>query len=650
MVYCGKPSKGCSNCRERKIRCDQREPGCGQCEKRQQGCPGYRNLVDLMFRDESSHVIKKAKARARKKNLTVEPGTPSDTDGRLSLTPEPRSKSLTLVMPVSPMPGTPTTEQSGWNSDDSSLLMSPDSGSWPVTPAMALFYNLAPTCQENGTAYFFSRYVTMDETACHQKFDFVYDVWKPSSVMPEREVDGVLASMTAVGLMGLASMTRSRDFMDAARKSYGTALQLTNHALKNPVEAVKDSTMLSVLILGVFEMMTENTPRIKTVKAFQEHVNGAAALAKMRGVAQFRTRAGKRMFSMLCQRVVISCIQRHVPMPQPLVELWQEASETLDPRDPTRWITPLMFQILQLRYDIKRGAITDPEAIVGALLSIEEDCEKLTTQLPPSWQYRTFKLTRQHPAVYEGVCHLYSSLWHATVWNGLRTARILVLETILSEIYRESQSFSPRLASSRYTEEFNRARRKLKQMIQAVNASVPQHLGLVNPVDGSIESMSPASTPISSVEVRETPSPATSPSSRSSDSGSSNYGGYSPSQPSGLTILDTTGARDAEDEAGRFMLLVSATSTIVWPLYVVGMSSACDEDTKAYVIERLRTLYMETGIRQADALANLLEEHESAESVPAPVVLSTLTATPPMITTEFDLPKRYKADYDTFLV
>lgn len=105
MVYCGKPSKGCSSCRERKIRvslglcvfyqsvptfdaeidfdsfgvqCDQQEPGCGQCEKRQQQCPGYRNLVDLMFRDESSHVIKKANARARKKgSLSSASSTPS---------------------------------------------------------------------------------------------------------------------------------------------------------------------------------------------------------------------------------------------------------------------------------------------------------------------------------------------------------------------------------------------------------------------------------------------------------------------------------------------------------------------------------------------------------------------------------------------
>ncbi len=60
------------------------------------------------------------------------------------------------------------------------------------------------------------------------------------------------------------------------------------------------------------------------------------------------------------------------------------------------------------------------------------------------------------------------------------------------------------------------------------------------------------------------------------------------------------------------MLLVSATSTVVWPLFVVGMSTACGEGPEGYVVGRLRTLYMETGIREADAVAHLLEGLDSA--------------------------------------
>ncbi|KAK3944279.1 sterol uptake control protein 2 [Diplogelasinospora grovesii] len=646
MVYCGKPSKGCSNCRERKIRCDQREPRCGQCEKRQQQCPGYRNLVDLMFRDESSHVIKKARAKARKRGTPtsgLEPGTISpETETRLSLTPEPPrgKRSLSLIVPTRPRVSSSPAhrdddddDDESWSNNDSSLLMSPDSGSWPSTPPMALLYNLAPTCQERGTAYFFSRYVTINETACHQRFDFVYEVWKPSLV-PDRQVDGVLASMTAVGLMGLASMTRSEEMMEAARKSYGTALRLTNAALTNDTEATKDTTMLSVLILGLFEMMAENTPQTRTVKAFQEHVNGAATLAKVRGPEQFRTKAGVKMFSMLCQRVMISCIQKEIPMPQALLDLREEMNKTLDPGDPRLQISPLMYECLKVRCDIKRGEMTEPEAIIRRLLGIEDEFVKLVARLAPSWHYRIFRVTRHHPAIFRNTCHLYPSVWHANVWNATRSTRILILETILSEIHKELQNPLPRLSDpSWFVKEFNKAKRQLERMVDAICASVPQHLGLVNPVDGSIET---ASTPISSVEVRETPSPPTSPAARSnstssSDSpaastGSNNKGAHSSPGPrrwpTGLTILDITKAKDAEDEAARFMLLVSATSTVVWPLYMIGMSSVCTDEMKAYAVDRLRTLYMETGIRQADAVANLLEEHEVEVSASS----STLSA------------------------
>ncbi|KAH8895108.1 hypothetical protein GQ53DRAFT_779886 [Thozetella sp. PMI_491] len=621
MVYCGKPSKGCSNCRERKIRCDQREPGCGQCEKRQQLCPGYRNLVDLMFRDESSHVIKKAKAKARKRGAATGIGDSED-----SSSPETESSpffqsvpsrgrgSLSLITPASRFSNQPGV-MADWSYDNSSLLPSPDSGSWPETPNFGnLLYNLAPTCQERGTAYFFSRYVTIDENACHQRFDFVYDVWKPGVLASDRQVDGVLASMTAVGLMGLANMTKSGELMDAARKSYGTALRLTNYALKNPVEAVKDTTMLSVLILGLFEMMTENTPR--TAKAFQEHVNGAAALAKLRGANQFRTAAGMKMFMMLCQRVMISCIQREVPMPETLVNLRREMGKFLDASDPTWQITTPIYEVLQIRYDIKSGALTDPEVIIGRLVGIEDDFEKLIRRFPKSWHYRTFRVSRRHPAIFGDLCHLYPSMWHATVWNGIRTMRLLVLETILAEIHKDSESLVPRLMSDWYIEVFADAKSKAERMIEAINASVPQHLGLLNKGNGNLENLTPATTPISSVEVRQTPSPPTSPSSRaSSSSAASSSGGESPRrktkrEPKGPTLIDPTRATSPEDESERFMLLASATNTLVWPLYMVGMSSLCTEPMKVYVIERLRTMYMETSLKQANDVANLLEEHE----------------------------------------
>jgi hypothetical protein len=77
LCSCGKPSKGCSECRKRKTRCDQKVDGCGQCAKAGRVCPGYRAQIDVIFRDQSAGVISKAKASEAKKALASASAPPS---------------------------------------------------------------------------------------------------------------------------------------------------------------------------------------------------------------------------------------------------------------------------------------------------------------------------------------------------------------------------------------------------------------------------------------------------------------------------------------------------------------------------------------------------------------------------------------------
>lgn len=574
MVYCGPPSKGCSNCRDRKIRCDQREPGCGQCEKRQQQCPGYRNMVDLMFRDESSHVIKKAKAKQRRKiagSRTPEPGPSSDGDsspivsassssthlalprastlssppvklenrppkslslltpgpsdgGSVASTDSPRSHTplpLTFIMqPESlfyqktPLESPPTqsppppevqpakskqtkqtkqTKQSKqkeleWTHDESNLP-SPDAGSWPATPMIARIYNIDPSSQERGTAFFFSRYVTMDENASHQRFDFLYDIWKPGSLSAERQLDGVMASMTAVGLVGISQLTHSEDIIDSARKSYGTALCLTKEALQNEGEAVKDTTMLSILILGVYEMMAQ--PGMTTMTTWQDHINGAVILANLRGVSQFQTRAGIRMFKMLCESVTISCMQQKIPMPKELVALETAlyANQTQQHRPghfDTINVSKPVYQVLQARHDVSKAGLMDNlDVLLERMNAIEAEFERTVLSFPADCRYKELKVTRPHKAVFRDSCHIYPNVAAASAWNWMRTGRILVLETVMTAIQRHYPDPGEQVENvpQRYKSAFQQARQKLELVNSSIVASVPQHFGLLNPVN-----------------------------------------------------------------------------------------------------------------------------------------------------------------------
>jgi hypothetical protein len=76
MVFCGKPSGACHACRGRKTRCDQIPEGCTQCKRAKRKCPGYRPIGDVIFRDESKNVARKAKAKeARAKQAASKAST-----------------------------------------------------------------------------------------------------------------------------------------------------------------------------------------------------------------------------------------------------------------------------------------------------------------------------------------------------------------------------------------------------------------------------------------------------------------------------------------------------------------------------------------------------------------------------------------------
>jgi hypothetical protein len=76
--------------------------------KAERACPGYRNMVDLAFRDESSAVIEKAKAkaRARKELNHASSPAPRKVSGRskspgLSKLSSPASSSVISFTPSS---------------------------------------------------------------------------------------------------------------------------------------------------------------------------------------------------------------------------------------------------------------------------------------------------------------------------------------------------------------------------------------------------------------------------------------------------------------------------------------------------------------------------------------------------------------------
>ncbi|KAL4935643.1 hypothetical protein BDV06DRAFT_217276 [Aspergillus oleicola] len=59
MVYCGKPSRACSECRVKRRKCDLSRPACRQCVRAGSRCDGYRGESCLAFRDQTAETLSK---------------------------------------------------------------------------------------------------------------------------------------------------------------------------------------------------------------------------------------------------------------------------------------------------------------------------------------------------------------------------------------------------------------------------------------------------------------------------------------------------------------------------------------------------------------------------------------------------------------
>ena len=522
-------------------------------------------------------------------------------------------------------------------SHDKTSLTSESSYQRSSKPSIARMYTIRPTCQERGTAFFFSRYVNANENVSHQRFDFLYDIWKPGAPSPGSQADVVMASMAAVGLIGISQLTHSEEIIDSARKSYGTALCLTNAALKDPGEAVKDTTMLSVLILGVYEMMAK--PGLETIKTWQDHINGAMELAKLRGVEQFRTRAGVRMFKMLCENVTISCMQRGNPMPSELVALQNVLlSTTLTDHRPDEFdknnFPKAIYKLLQVRHDMR---MTDLRNSIDVLLSrlneLEVELDKPLSTFSADYYFKEYKVTCAHKAVFNDMCHVYPSIAIATACNWLRSGRILVLETILAAVQRlfPEPGEHGELVPADYMATFLQACSRLNHVHSAIIASMPQHFGLLDSVSPCFDSLKPVPTaglPLLTTKICKLPTPPAqslisstefvqTPSAYSDkivDARALCFDNETVRDDGGPSLNNPTRACNMEEEAEYFMLLASATNSAVWPLFVVGVGSVCCPLLKEYVAARLDAIFDETGLRQAQSVASIVRKKQTINS------------------------------------
>ncbi|MCJ1315906.1 hypothetical protein MMC15_001226 [Xylographa vitiligo] len=557
-----------------------------------------------MFRNESEEVTKKAKAKAKAKAASRNRFQASS------------SKSATTDLTWSPSTASVQGAQTILELDHQRKLVSLD--------ALSCSHNLAPTISERATGYFYNHYVV----GADGPWDHILN-------------ENMTASIEALGLAGFSHAAHAPKIMIQAREQYLRAIRLTNAALRSPRDVKKDSTMLSIMILGMFETVTGRTQR--SLEAWANHVNGAAALLKIRGPEQMITPGGRRIFAQVISTLVTTCLGHQLEMPDHILELRNEAVKHQATDDPVWRFFEFMILFTNFKAQVGHEKIKDPSIVLARALELERMFLSLYSNIPPGWEYTTVYTNAAPDVIYAGYYHLYHDFMIAQIWNGVRTFRIMLHEIIRGVLvgkfgslpeqqeerdcaaqYQDTTALSylsqgDDLSNgswlnpgytlknrNSFSAQFQKSLSISYQLQSDILASIPQHIGFA---------CAPNNQPSSLQRFLW-----------SSFGSKHPYPLSAPNSPSASTHLP--------------LIRMSEGFALLWPLYTAGIMDDATEPVQRWVVEMLRKIGRATGTQQAFVLADMLEQQiVSDEQKDAPTCF-----TPDLsdVETEIDLVGRFQ--------
>ena len=530
-----------------------------------------------MFRNESEEVTKKAKAKAKAKAAARNRFQESSV------------KSATPDLTWSPLTASVQDVQTPSELDHRQDLI--------LSGPLSYSYNLTPTLGERATGYFFSNYVV----GADGPWDHILD-------------DNMTTSIKALGLAGFSHAAHAPKIMVEAREQYLRAIRLTNAALRSPRDVKKDSTLLSIMILGMFETVTGRNQR--SIEAWANHVNGAAALLKVRGPEQMTTPGGRRLFAQVTSSLVTTCLQHQLEVPDHILELRNEGVKFQSTNDPIWRFFEIMILFTNFKAYVDHGEIQDPSVVLSRALELDGMFLSLSTDIPPGWEYQTIYTMANPDVIYAGYYHLYHDFMIAQIWNGIRTFRIMLQEIIRGALlgklefipkYEEERvwaaQYQNRIVPSDQLEldiltnasllnmyyasdngaalsaQFQESMSISYQLQSDILASIPQHIGYASKPD------------IQPSQLQQFLW--------------SNFGTKHP-----YPLI----ARNSPSSSSHLPLIrMSDGYALLWPLYTAGIMNVATEPVQRWVIEMLRKIGRSMGTQQAFVLAGMIEQKIALE-------------------------------------
>lgn len=409
---------------------------------------------------------------------------------------------------------------------------------------------LAPTIEERAMAFFLNNYIM---TADSPAIGHMAMIYRMAGSLPEC----LISSIKAVGLAGYGHAIRAPPLFKRARYQYVQALRATNEALRSPTQATKDSTLIAILILSLYEAVTGTNQ--KSLKAWSDHISGASALLKLRGREQICTTEGRQLFIQTISSLMITSIQQDIPLPDYIIE-WTREARKLMPPHPGHISQEIMMEYTAYNASIVKGTLSDPDAIIARGLELDSILAASFENPAEEWDYETVYTEAEPDLIYNGRYHIYFDTWVSQIWNGMRSFRCLLHEQVRKTIQQGHFDHPPRLTDPSYTAQLQQSVDVMCSLQADILATVPQHVGYVSRHQ----------------RYPKPPSPT---------------GPWKPGREPAILSSSMT---------GPYFLL--------WPLWYAGMMTVSTDATRRYVVRNLKMVSDELGIQQARVLSDILEK------------------------------------------
>ncbi|KAL5330117.1 hypothetical protein ACEPPN_003641 [Leptodophora sp. 'Broadleaf-Isolate-01'] len=426
------------------------------------------------------------------------------------------------------------------------------------TPKPTIYRPLMDLTDLQAECFFIANFIKIPEAGPNKGYlDFVIpllDTPTASRCLP--------LAFSAVALAAFGAHQHSPVSLPKTRKLYLQALSEINLALRDPVQALGDSVVASVLLLAKFEQIS---PSEMALRGWKSHVDGALTLLKARSAEQRQSRYGSDLAVAVREHMIPISISVGQPL-DPEFD-WLTNTDDFD-----KSFAQLNIAMSSLQADNKyttrlaERSTENIEKVIQLLRRaefLEQQYADWLAALSSSWvveitDWSDFKPSNFFTSlVYPGRVYSFGEFWMANKCNIARSCRLLIWSTILRCIAWLSGPHEYMM-----TTEYAEGSRKCRTLIKDIISSVPYYFGWTTKTSPEKANMFEHSAEFQA---------------------------------------STTGRSGA---------------TLLWPLYVISTSDFASPSERDYVRGKMRYIAENLGVNQAALALKTLLLLEDAKANP----------------------------------